>query len=80
MPTALMSGPYDLVSLVSRFERIDLETGFLCASEPPIHHLEDPYYSPWEDTIRLLPDLLMSGQVRKFIDSVGRIIVILIHL
>lgn len=61
---------YEMDQVLARFERIDSLTGFLYAQEPPIERLSDPYYGPWEELSRRLPDLLMSGQVRKFIDQV----------
>lgn len=54
--------------LIRRFNWLDYETGFLCASKPPCQRLEDPYYEQWEAALKLLPSLLLACQVRPYIE------------
>lgn len=55
--------------LIRRFERLDAVSGFLKASEPPLHRLEDPYYAEWEIILDLMPHLLLTCRIRSYIDK-----------
>jgi hypothetical protein len=49
----------------------DLETGFLCASNPPLKRLPLPLYEPWEALVDDLQQLILTGQIREFVGQVG---------
>ncbi|KAH8704173.1 Indoleamine 2,3-dioxygenase [Talaromyces proteolyticus] len=43
---------------------VSLHNGFL-PTEPPLQHLPDPYYAPWESVMADLPDLISTGYIRR---------------
>lgn len=50
--------------------RVSYETGFLPINTTnnrklPLHRLSNPYYSPWEDVISDLPQLIRTGEIRE---------------
>lgn len=49
--------------------RVSYETGFLPINttnrKVPLHRLSNPYYSPWEDVISDLPQLIQTGEIRQ---------------
>lgn len=51
--------------------RVSYETGFLpinrnCNNKKlPLHRLTNPYFSPWEDVISYLPQLIQTGEIRQ---------------
>lgn len=47
---------------------ISARNGFLPDSVP-LSQLSDPYYSPWEELVKELPDLLESREARNKIDA-----------
>lgn len=72
---ATMSPHFDLLSdETTSCPQLDLEgydvglNGFL-PSELPLTVLSDPYYTPWEDVINHLPELLKCQALRHQIDG-----------
>lgn len=55
--------------LIRRFGRLDVASGFLKVSEPPLTRLEDSYYAEWERILELMPDLLLTCRLRSHIDK-----------
>jgi indoleamine 2,3-dioxygenase len=47
---------------------VSLRNGFLPDSLP-LHKLNDPYYSPWEEIVADLPARLKAGKLRQAVDS-----------
>lgn len=52
--------------------RVSYETGFLPINvngsnnrKLPLHRLSNPYFSPWEDIISDLPQLIQTGEIRQ---------------
>ncbi|EEA23115.1 indoleamine 2,3-dioxygenase pyrrole 2,3-dioxygenase) [Talaromyces marneffei ATCC 18224] len=51
--------------------RVSYETGFLPINSNssnrklPLHRLSTPYFSPWEDVISDLPQLIQTGEIRQ---------------
>lgn len=50
--------------------RVSYETGFLPMNTTnsrklPLHRLSNPYFSPWEDIISDLPQLIQTGEIRQ---------------
>ena len=45
---------------------VSAATGFLPHSAP-LRHLPDPYYAPWEDAVRALPQSIGNGSVHSTI-------------
>jgi indoleamine 2,3-dioxygenase len=50
--------------------RVSYETGFLPINTTnnrklPLHRLSNPYFSPWEDVISGLPELIQTGEIRQ---------------
>lgn len=50
--------------------RVSYETGFLPINTTnnrklPLHRLSNPYFSPWEDVISDLPQLIQTGEIRQ---------------
>lgn len=50
--------------------RVSYETGFLPINTTsnkklPLHGLSSPYFSPWEDVISDLPQLIQTGEIRQ---------------
>lgn len=44
------------------------ETGFL-PEEPPLIHLTDMYYEPWEMIVQNLQALILSKRIRQVVDA-----------
>jgi indoleamine 2,3-dioxygenase len=47
---------------------VSADNGFL-SDQPPLQHLQDDYYSPWEDTIKNLQGLILSKRLRGVVDK-----------
>lgn len=61
---------FNKTEILRQFDRIDAESGFICASSQPITRLSDPCYEPWEAIVDILPALLMTSQVRNIVHKV----------
>jgi hypothetical protein len=61
---------FNKTEILRQFDRIDAESGFICASSPPIARLTDSYFEPWEAIVDILPALLMTSQLRNAVHKV----------